>query len=264
MTKSISFCVYQHTSPTGKSYIGQTSNYKARCIAHRSQPGCTAFYGAIKKYGWESFSHRIIMDGLTLDEANELEEFLIAEADTVSPRGYNLRSGGSNSSHSDETRAKMSIASKGIVHSPEARAKMSASRAGVPFSEEHRKNLAMTMIGNQRSLGYKYTPEQIKAKSEAMKGRKQDPEHTEKVAAQNRGRKRTEAHINACVIGRALTYERKATIYHISHTDGRIEVGNRKYLTSKCDMSPSCMGELTNGIRKAVKGWELIRKEVKT
>lgn len=61
-------CIYMHTSPSGKSYIGQTANYKDRCYRHQNTEG-KAVGAAIKKYGWDSFAHAVLIDGLSQDDA---------------------------------------------------------------------------------------------------------------------------------------------------------------------------------------------------
>lgn len=91
------YLIYCHTSPTGKKYIGQTNNYNRRCREHKTSNRCPAFRNAIIKYGWDNFTHTILEDGLTLDEANILEEFYISKYNTLAPNGYNLQTGGSNS-----------------------------------------------------------------------------------------------------------------------------------------------------------------------
>ena len=89
------YCIYKHTSPSGKAYIGQTKNYKTRTSKHKNcKSGSIAFANAIKKYTWDAFSHEILHDNLTIEHANELEEQLIKEHKTLSPNGYNLRTGG--------------------------------------------------------------------------------------------------------------------------------------------------------------------------
>jgi len=93
------YLIYCHISPSGKKYIGQTKNYNRRCIDHkyRKRKGCPAFFNAIQKYGWDSFTHIILKDNLTIDEANKLEEYFIKEYNTLAPNGYNLQTGGKNS-----------------------------------------------------------------------------------------------------------------------------------------------------------------------
>ncbi len=102
-----------HTSPSGKSYIGQTFQYQRRCLEHQRESGCTALYNAIKKYGWNNFKHEILKDDLTLEEANFWEKFYIAKYNTIKPNGYNLRTGGDNSLTHESTKIKIGKANSG-------------------------------------------------------------------------------------------------------------------------------------------------------
>ncbi|MGZ7119634.1 MAG: NUMOD3 domain-containing DNA-binding protein [Methanobacterium sp.] len=142
------FVVYCHTSPSGKKYIGITSNYKRRCYRHSDESSsCTAFSYAIKKYGWDNFKHEILANGLTLQSANHFEQFYIKYFNTISPNGYNLKTGGDMSTHCHETRKKISDANSGEKHpffgkfgsdhprygmrnTPETKARMSESQKG--------------------------------------------------------------------------------------------------------------------------------------
>lgn len=101
------YCIYCHTNTiTGKKYIGQTHNYKKRCVPSNYK-GCVKFYHAIQKYGWENFTHEILEDKLTLEEANKKEEYYIKFYNTIED-GYNLKSGGLNNKLSEESRKKIS------------------------------------------------------------------------------------------------------------------------------------------------------------
>lgn len=90
------YYVYRHISPNGKSYIGITKQNPDR----RFQNGMgyatqKPFYHAIKKYGWESFTHEILEEGLTEKEACEKEAYYISNVyDSITPHGYNSREGG--------------------------------------------------------------------------------------------------------------------------------------------------------------------------
>jgi group I intron endonuclease len=122
------YLIYKHTSPSGKSYIGQTNNYDRRCREHQSSTDCRYLSRAIKKYGWDSFQHELLIEGLSLDEANRWEEVLIKELNTLAPNGYNLNTGGLNSRLSEETKAKMTTAKRNM--SVETKAKMSIAHLG--------------------------------------------------------------------------------------------------------------------------------------
>lgn len=96
----IEFCVYKHTSPTGKVYIGITSQDppEKRFVHGRGYGKQTVFGKAIKKYGWKNFTHEIILDGLTEKEAKENEIKLIASYKSTDRRyGYNMSKGGDGS-----------------------------------------------------------------------------------------------------------------------------------------------------------------------
>jgi len=94
-----SYLIYKHTNKVnGKCYIGQTcqdpkrrwgkdgNGYKNK---HKK------FWRAIQKYGWDNFTHDILYTGLTLEEANTLEQQLIEFYNSIK-NGYNISEGGSN------------------------------------------------------------------------------------------------------------------------------------------------------------------------
>lgn len=110
------YYVYKHTSPCGKVYIGITRQTPSKRW-HRGEgyKGCTYFYHAIHKYGWDNFTHEIICESLSKTEAEHMEQDLIAFYRSNDPEyGYNLMSGGGvHSTHSEETRQKISEAMLG-------------------------------------------------------------------------------------------------------------------------------------------------------
>ena len=64
------WCVYMHTSPSNKVYIGITCDVKHRWRNHgEGYKGGTRIYYAIRKYGWENFKHEILFTNLTREEA---------------------------------------------------------------------------------------------------------------------------------------------------------------------------------------------------
>ena len=109
------WCVYKHTSPSSKVYIGVTNNINQRWSGNgRKYKGSTRIHNAIKKYGWENFKHEILFSGLTKDNAYKKEKELIEKYKSTNPLyGYNLQSGGITGEHNQESKNKISAALKG-------------------------------------------------------------------------------------------------------------------------------------------------------
>ena len=101
------YSIYCYTNNiNNKKYIGQSKNISRRC--HPSNyKGCTKFYRAIEKYGWENFTQTILADNLSLEEANLKEEYFINLYNTIE-NGYNLKTGGLNCEYSETSIQKMS------------------------------------------------------------------------------------------------------------------------------------------------------------
>lgn len=147
MKNSNNYVVYKHTSPSGKSYVGLTKNYAQRCRAHKSKISkCPVFFNAIKKYGWDAFTHEILIGDLSLKLANIFEKHFIEVNNSLSPNGYNLRLGGDVMHFTDETRKKISDSKKNV--SIETRLKLSIANTGKRCSEETKRKIskAQTMM----------------------------------------------------------------------------------------------------------------------
>jgi group I intron endonuclease len=120
----------------GKSYIGQTrqKNPQNRWRQHKNDPR-GIMKTAFDKHGIDAFEFKVLHE-VPNDELNKIEELEIRERNTISPYGYNLQKGGKssivhpetrekqkalwgpahplwNQKHSEETRKKISNATKG-------------------------------------------------------------------------------------------------------------------------------------------------------
>ena len=115
--KEKKYVVYRHIFPNGKSYIGIT------CAKpyHRRWRGGTGYYlqpkiyNAILKYGWENIKHEVLFRHLRVDDANRIEQEMIAKYDSVE-NGYNVSIGGGGSYGipcSEEKKRKIGRANKG-------------------------------------------------------------------------------------------------------------------------------------------------------
>lgn len=129
------YCVYKHTSPSGKVYIGITQQRPQ----DRWQGGLgyrrnEYFFRAILKYGWDNFDHEVLHAGLTKTEACAAEVALIAAfRSNEKANGYNITGGGEMFTHAPESLQKMSARRKGKGTAPkseETRRRISENHAG--------------------------------------------------------------------------------------------------------------------------------------
>lgn len=95
------YCVYKHTclahGPSfGKVYIGITGRKPhKRWRSGKNYGHCIYFDNAIKKYGWENFSHEILESGLTRSQAIKAERKYVKQFQANDNRfGFNLTPGG--------------------------------------------------------------------------------------------------------------------------------------------------------------------------
>jgi group I intron endonuclease len=156
--------IYKHTSPSGKSYIGQSINsLKERLKSHISSAKSgkkSRFNDAVRKYGIENFISEIIeeVDNQLL---NEREIYWIDFYDTYH-NGYNQTLGGDSSGYRLNDAAKESM-SKGTKHYWDS------------MSEDKREKHRKACSDSTKKQWKKRTKEEIisvsRAISEANKGR---------------------------------------------------------------------------------------------
>ena len=91
------FCVYIHETSDGRKYIGMTKqDTDERFHNGEGYVFNKPFYDVIKKEGWENIKHTIVCNGLSLQEAAQLEIELIREFDTTNKdKGFNTYIGNS-------------------------------------------------------------------------------------------------------------------------------------------------------------------------
>lgn len=131
MTTNNSWCVYKHTTPSGKVYIGIAKNVKHRWRGNGSgYKGSTRISNAIKKYGWDNIKHEILFSNLTKEDACEKEIELIHRFKSTDPAfGYNLLSGGQCGLHSEETKKKIQKSNMGHSVTESVRKRLSLARS---------------------------------------------------------------------------------------------------------------------------------------
>lgn len=79
----------------GKCYVGQTiRSLEARWKDHCRTKDDNYFHNAIRKYGSENFTVKVLDTAETEQELDLKEIYWIKKLNTLSPNGYNLREGG--------------------------------------------------------------------------------------------------------------------------------------------------------------------------
>lgn len=160
------WCVYVHISPSEKCYIGITSQKtKDRWRNGNGYKSNQYFSRAIQKYGWDSFKHEIIVDGLSEEEAKLTEIALIHKYNTTNPLyGYNISHGGSGTvgvRHFGEDNPFY-----GKHHTEETREKMRQNHYDMtgennPFYNKHHSNETiqhLSYLAKQRDISHLNTP----------------------------------------------------------------------------------------------------------
>lgn len=113
--QAVRVVIYCYTNQTnGKKYVGQTTCKTAgttplQAIDDRYDSGsgyvaCRAFYNALLKYGRENFDVEVLGLAHSRVEADALESEWISKSNSLSPNGYNIRSGGGGHSLHEDTK----------------------------------------------------------------------------------------------------------------------------------------------------------------
>ena len=167
--------IYRYISPSGKSYIGQTTNevYRRRMWFGKGRytGGRSKIDRARKKYGPENFMYEVLLrnqysgiEAATLD-LNKWETYYIGYYDTYK-NGYNSTLGGDGSrgyTQSVEALQKISKSLKGRKKPNGFGSRVSSSLKGIAKSVEHRKKLSESKKNSgHKILQYSLTEEYIK------------------------------------------------------------------------------------------------------
>lgn len=175
--------IYRHINKiNNKSYIGLTKQEPAKRWQNGLGYNLTQplFFNAIKKYGWENFTHEILEDNIdSFEEATSRETFWIDTYHTwiKDPNclGYNLTRGGEGT--------------PGHIVSEETRQKISRANTGRKRSEEFKQNLSKRLSGEGNPFYGRFHTDETKQKmSNAAKGRSVSDETKCKISKSSKGR----------------------------------------------------------------------------
>lgn len=190
------YCVYIHKNKSnGKRYCGITSQKpEYRWREGKGYLHNTHFQNAISKYGWDGFEHFVIQDGLSREEANDIEKEYITKFNLTDPDyGYNHTNGGDGIEgyvHTDEAKQKISKSHLGHTCTDETKSKISRKNKGIhngmygaipwnkglamPIETRHKisANRKGKTIGESHPMfGKKHAEESRRKMSESHKGR---------------------------------------------------------------------------------------------
>lgn len=135
-------------------YVGVTvQGVMARWKAHIApSSACIALRNAIQKHGASSFIIEHVACARSAEELGDLEAALIEQYHTISPKGYNLKSGGiRNVVFSDEVREKLSLARIGSKLSDQTKERISLARTGKKFrklTKETKRKMSIAHSGH--------------------------------------------------------------------------------------------------------------------
>ena len=74
------YVVYQHVTPDGMYYFGQTQNVERRWSNNGAEYKRTALQPYIEKFGWENIKHIVLFKDQTKEDSLWIENFLIETA----------------------------------------------------------------------------------------------------------------------------------------------------------------------------------------
>jgi len=154
-----------HNDPFNEGYIGTAivSKYGSRFAGGllTNYKRSLYFYNIINKHGELNIHTDILKDGLTIEEANEIE----LHYRPLPSIGWNIRQGGGNKGfHSEETKRKVSESKTGTNHLYYDKI----------FTPESREKIRLSKIGNKNMSGKKHSDETKNKMSLSNKGISED------------------------------------------------------------------------------------------
>jgi len=209
----------------GKRYVGMTKGLAENRIKVHFQRNATPIQHAIKKYGFQNFSWKVLAIARTLDELKKKEVLWIRRWNCKSPNGYNLTDGGDGiTGASIETRLKLSIANKGKKlrlgkKVPREVCRRIAAAIRAAWTHEKRKAHGDIRRGKRAS---KATRAKIRKNryNVVPRGSHLTLSHRESISAGLKGRKLSAEHVrrvSKSLAGKPFTASHKAALINARH-----------------------------------------------
>lgn len=160
------YCVYKHTAPDGRIYIGITGNDPKKRWNNGSGYRTNSYFTrCIKKYGWDNFEHSILFDKLTKKEAQKIEIELIKKYKCNNRKfGFNITAGGearNGAKLSEKHKRLIREGNLGKIVSEETRKKLSQKTKKQWENKEYQNHMREVNLGkNNPQYGKKRTDEE--------------------------------------------------------------------------------------------------------
>jgi group I intron endonuclease len=165
--------IYKITSPTGKTYIGQSTNIDWRWEQYNKYPasfkGQRRLYNSITKHGVDNHIFEIVEE-CEVEQLDEREIYWGHHFNVLGENGLTLKLGNGRQIVSQETKQKMSESIKGKKTGKES--KGSGRKAGFTYSDEIKQKMREAKLNKPSNhKGSKDSIETLIKKSEAKKGK---------------------------------------------------------------------------------------------
>lgn len=169
--------IYKITSPSGKVYIGQTTNFTKRKNYYKNgaKPYQIRIHNSLQKYGYDAHSI-VLIEQCSVDNLNQRERYWQDFYDVIGENGLNCRLTATNDKSgflSESSKHKLSIAKKKVVIDGEWREKFAYDWSGKNHSEETKRKMS------ESAKGKKKTAEHISKLPQNQKGYKSKPRSEE-------------------------------------------------------------------------------------
>jgi group I intron endonuclease len=147
--------IYKITSPSGKVYIGQTTNFIKRKNYYKNgaKPYQIRIYNSLNKYGYDAHNIEFIEECL-VENLNERERYFQDFYNVIGENGLNCRLTATDDKSgflSESSKHKLSIAKKKVVIDGEWREKFAYDWSGKNHSEETRRKMSESAKGKKKS-----------------------------------------------------------------------------------------------------------------
>lgn len=202
--------IYCHTHiDSGRCYVGLTKTtmlqrWNRHVYSASRSKGRSHFANAIKKYGKDAFSHRVLEVCDSLEAANAAEKRLIEELGTRDPlKGFNLMEGGGSQPHplrknpwddpiyrknctrsirtrmsSPEVRLSSSVVSKEVHSRPEVQTKLSEASIRMWSDPNYRRKQELLSDSKRKLPGLLAGIDRLRSRTHCDNGHEFSPENT--------------------------------------------------------------------------------------